>query len=493
MQLAGGMQVARPVPGGGGDAIALHHPAAQLPQGILQRARFGQVGEDSQVVAGIAVAQQGLQCGGVAGGRRRQLPRAAVAVQGADGAVFGVLHIGLVKGMNAQDVAGNGSSILPAVELGAQMVDVGQFQRRCGMAGAMQAGQRGIGGGVVIAGQAQVDEKAVGAVSLRVGQRFGGNGDDAASVLAGAFGQQLLRPEAKAGDAGGCRQGQFIPPLLRQSSDGGAEPGPGVAGRRPGRQALPLHLCRRRQQTGQVHANQRGRRQPKVRQRRIAPADVRVVEESPAETLGLRQLRQGRIRVGYGDEVGAAGAVANGGSIHQMAEVGVKCQRFGSGAGFGRHYKQSARRIQPGGGIRYPRRNGAVQREHLRVAGAAAESLPDDLGPQAAAAHPQQDDMAVAGNAHFPSELLQGVGGLGHILRQGKPGQAVGDFIRAVGPEGMVAGADAGRHGGGVQPCQHSGHRILIFPQQVAVGHCNHPCGPGLVGRACWPSLVGRA
>ena len=174
-----------------------------------------------------------------------------------------------------------------------------------------------------------------------------------------------------------------------------------------------------------------------------------------------------------------------------MAKVGVEGQRFGSGAGFGRHHKQGTRRIQAGGSARYPRRNCAVQREHLRIAGAAAEGLPDDLRPQAAAAHPQQDDMAVAGSARFLPETRQGLRGLGHILRQGKPGQAVGDFIRAVGPKGMVAGFKAGWHGGGVQPGQHSGHRIVMFPQQVAVGHCNHPCGPGPVDRDRWAGLDG--
>ena len=321
------------------------------------------------------------------------------------------------------------------------------------------------------AGRRSRTKKRSVAVGVRGQGRLGGHGDNARAVFAAAFGQQLLGPESEAGDARRGQQGQLVAALPGQGSDGGAQQCAGVFGGGAGRQAAFGHLRRGRQQAGQVHADERRRRQPEAGKRRVAAADVRVVDEGVPETLRPGHFRQGGIRVGNGDEV-AAGGVRAQRLVDQGAEAGVEGQRFGSRARFGGDHKHSARRVDGGGGLRHPSGDGAVQGEHLRIAGGgAADGLPDDFGGEAAAAHTQQDDMAIAGVAHLPPELLQVAGRRRHRGRQLEPGQAVGDFNGAVGPQGKIARLEAGRRVGGVQPVQGVGYRCGVTGEMVTGSH----------------------
>jgi hypothetical protein len=154
-----------------------------------------------------------------------------------------------------------------------------------------------------LARHAQVDEDAVAAVVLRVKQRLVGDRQDAAAVLAGALGDELLDPQAEARDGSPTTKVSLSRPWRASSPIARPSHRPGLlCGRVEVRAGL---LGERRALEHRVHrrADQRRRHEAEQRQRRVAPADVRIVLEARAEAVLGGQLKQRAARVGDRDEV----------------------------------------------------------------------------------------------------------------------------------------------------------------------------------------------
>ena len=153
-----------------------------------------------------------------------------ILLQSPVGHILGALHIRLVKGMQVQQAAGNGGGIFPTIELGPQIIAVGQVQARYRMAGGGDSGYPVIQIGVGIGRQAQIDKEPVTAVALRRQRRLAGYRNNAGTLFAQAFRQHLLDPQAEPGNARGGNQSQFIPPLPGQDTHRRAQPSPGIGG-----------------------------------------------------------------------------------------------------------------------------------------------------------------------------------------------------------------------------------------------------------------------
>ena len=81
-----------------------------------------------------------------------------------------------------------------------------------------------VGAGVGALGVAEVDEDTVGAVALGLKQGLIGHGQDAATVLAGALGDQLLDPEAETGHRIAHDEGELVAAVAGELPDRQTEP-----------------------------------------------------------------------------------------------------------------------------------------------------------------------------------------------------------------------------------------------------------------------------
>ena len=159
--------------------------------------------------------------------------------------------------------------------------------------------------GVGRLGVAQVQEDAVGAVGVGRQHRLVGDREDAAALLAGALGDELLGPDAERADRVVDDEGELVAAGARELAEREPEPQARVVLGRLEVRARLLGDLRALEDRPHVDAGQRGRHEPEVRQRRVAPADLGVVEEGAAEAVLLGQVDQRRAGVGDGDEVAA--------------------------------------------------------------------------------------------------------------------------------------------------------------------------------------------
>ena len=172
--------------------MALRYPAAKVCQRPVRLRRLAYVGHNRQVVARLGSRQE---AGDGAGGLHVGKPaRFTVLPQPGYGLVLGLLDVGLVERVDAQDGPRNGGGKLPAEELGAQVVGVLQPQPRHGLPGSLDGRDGGVRGGVVVALQSQIDEQTVVAVASGSHQRLAGNRDDTPSLFASALCDELLSP-----------------------------------------------------------------------------------------------------------------------------------------------------------------------------------------------------------------------------------------------------------------------------------------------------------
>ncbi len=123
--------------------------------------------------------------------------RAALLVEGqhVGRVALGLGDVGLVKRVDAQDVARNRRRHLPAVEFAAQVVQVCQFACECG-----RVRHPALAVAAVRDGDQRVVRKARGFVGEPV-SRWEHDRQDARSALAGAFGDELLNPKSEVGEA----------------------------------------------------------------------------------------------------------------------------------------------------------------------------------------------------------------------------------------------------------------------------------------------------
>ena len=326
--------------------------------------------------------------------------------------------------MNAHDGARRGRRKLPSEELSTQIVAVLKFQTHRGVARRPDALHCRVRSAVVVVLHAKVHEEAVIAVHARIRQRLCSHGHDAAAFLAGALGDKLLHPEPEAGNGRRRDQGELVAAPLRQGAQHRPQPSAGVivggdaGGTRFAHAVRPVQQCRN------VHAHQGRRRQAEVGEDRESSADIRGVREHAPEPFAACHPLQGRTGVGNGNEV-AWGCLPPHSVFHQYAESPVQHVGLNGCARLGGDQEQRSRRVNGALGRAHCVRHGGVQHHELRVPRGAAEGLAQHLGPQAAAAHAQEDGVAESGGAHVRGEGLQGGNLPPHHLGHLQPAQAV--------------------------------------------------------------------
>ncbi len=155
---------------------------------------------------------------------------------------------------------------------------------------------------VGVVGQGQEHEIAVVTVGVGPGDRLADDRNDPLAGLAGALGDELLDPIAEGGQPRRGQDGELVAPGDRGLADGCPKRETGVRGR-VSSAACVRHGPGASQQPRKVDAVQRGRNEAEDRQRGVAAADVGWCLDDGAKLLRLRQVHQGRARIGDGDEV----------------------------------------------------------------------------------------------------------------------------------------------------------------------------------------------
>ena len=452
VQLAGGVEVAGAVAECGGDAMALHDAAADAVYGVFECGRRLDEGEDGKVIAGAGLGEEGVYAAGDICWRERTFLLEMVEEFSRE--VLGLLDVGLVEGVDSEDGTGDGGGELPAEELATQGVTVSEGEAQDGMACGGEAVYVGVQRIVGVASEAEGDEEAVAAVGGGREQRLAGDGDDALSAcgsrlcgagagdLASAFGDELLHPQAEAGERGGCDEGQLIAAGEGEGGQGSTEGGAGVFVLRRIGAAGAGHADGGGEKGGQVHADDRGRDEAEEGEDGVAPADVGFVDPDAAEVFPLGESGEGCAGVSDGGEMAACG-LGTGGGFHEAAEVTVEGEDFDSAAGLGGEKEEGGGGIHGAGDAAHPRGDGGIKDGEAGEAGGAGEDLAEDLGAEAAAAHAEEDDIVDGGGAEGGGE-----GGERGEVRGGsgggvKPGEAIGDFGGLGMPDGVVAAPDA--------------------------------------------------
>ena len=434
---------------------------ADVVDGFSDSRSVRQVGQDGQIIAALGLSQQSADTAGAI--LRRPNPLGQILLQSPVGHILGALHIRLVKGMQVQQAAGNGGGIFPPIELRAQIVAVGQIQARYRMAGGGDRFHPGIQSGVVIRRQAQIDKEPVAAIVLRRQRRLAGNRNNAGALFAQALGQHLLDPQAEPGNPGRGNQSQFIPALAGQDTHRRAQPSPGIGGGGVNIAAF-FHPGGAAQQLAQIHADQSRRDQSETGQYRIAAAHFRGIEKDLPKALFPAQLFQHGARISDGGEVCSGGRAFDGGD--PLPEMGIKAVGFNGGAGFGGDQKEGLGRVNDLFHRLHPGGQGGIQQQQLGVARLTAAGPPQHFRPQAAAAHPQQNDMAIAISPHAIGKGGQFGNPSLHFVDDGHPAQPVDNFRGVVAPDPVIAFPDAGNYPVGVQAGQGCRYRRRIVPQK---------------------------
>ena len=147
--------------------------------------------------------------------------------------------------------------------------------------------------------------------------------------------------------------------------------------------------------------------------------------------------------------------------------MGVQAVRFNGGAGFRGYQKEGLRRVNNPFHRRHPGGQSGIKQQQLGIAALTAASPPQHFRPQAAAAHAQQNHMAIAVGPYPVGKGGQFGNPFLHIADNGHPAQPVDNFRRLLPPDSVILFPDAGNHPVGVQPGQSRRHRRLIRPQKL--------------------------
>ena len=255
VQLACGVEVARAVAEGGGDPEGIANGKAGVEEKLFVLSDAGDVGEEGHVVARIDGAEEGMQgavqgaFGACAGkGFVVAVEGDAVGENGCDfgefafflvcveqalGVVFAFPDIGLVVGVDAEDVAGDGYGKLPAEELGPEASLEGRTRRTTGWPAASSFSMAVLLVHVSVVFEGEIDEEAVFTIGRRTAHGLARDGHKAFALFAGAFGNQLLYPEAEAVEIGRGEDGDFVTAHFAGFGQYDAEPhaGIGIGGR----------------------------------------------------------------------------------------------------------------------------------------------------------------------------------------------------------------------------------------------------------------------
>src|SRR5437763_4244497 len=173
VQLTGGVEEARAVAGGGGDAQLARDGLADGGDGLVARRTRRDVLGERDVIARLDFRQQRGDGVGIAGvdlrAGERHRPLRLELLEQLPGVVLRLLHVRLIEGVDAQQRAGDGGGELPGEEDLAEVERIGQDLIDDGMAGV---GERFQPIEIVRAAHADRDEDAIVAIIARVQRRL---------------------------------------------------------------------------------------------------------------------------------------------------------------------------------------------------------------------------------------------------------------------------------------------------------------------------------
>jgi hypothetical protein len=148
----------------------------------------------------------------------------------------------------------------------------------------------------------QMHKHPVRAVNRRGAEGFAVHGDDPGFLFAGAFGDQLLHPQAETGDLFGGHDGHLVAAGFHGGAEPGAEGQPRVRfAFLPAGVGLPGGAV---QEFFHADADQGGGHEAEVGEGGETTPHVGAAEEGFSEGFFPRQLFEGRPRVGDRDELG---------------------------------------------------------------------------------------------------------------------------------------------------------------------------------------------
>ena len=245
-------------------------------------------------------------------------------------------------------------------------------------------------------------------------------------MLAGRLGHQLLEPQPEAGQRLRDHERELVAPGARERAQRHPQPHAGIL-RRDGAGAVAESSLpgtwRSLEQLAHADRHQRARDDAKRRESAVAPADIGVAGERPAEGVLGRERFQARAWVGDGDEAVAV--------VDEREEMREQRQRLDRAAGLGGDDEQGALQVHRTLDRTDPRRVGRVQDVQPRPAVASGERAAQDLRGERGAAHPQQHEVLQFVVVRLGGEQLERAQLREHPLGDRQPAEPVGQLRRA--------------------------------------------------------------
>ena len=181
------------------------------------------------------------------------------------------------------------------------------------------------------------------------------------------------------------------------------------------------------QQPVNVHSRQRRRDHAKIREGRIAPANVRLPGENAPKVLLLGQFFQRRPGIGNRQKILSRLVAFDG--TDAFIEVLEETRGLGGPARLARDHKERVGKVDGSLHRRDAGRDGGIQHVQLQKAGTGAKGGAANIGAKAAAAHAQQNLMGEARALDVLRKRLEHVHLLEHGLRHGQPSEGVADYF----------------------------------------------------------------
>jgi len=218
------------------------------------------------------------------------------------GGDLGVFDVGLVERVDADDRAGHSGRELPAEELTTEIAEIVEHDPHDRLAGTLEGADLGILLGVIVGGEAQVDEQTIVAIDVGGTERLAVDRHNAFAVLARRFSEQLLEPRPEVADTRRADQRQLVPTGGRAGADDRAELQTRVVGRGHAGGAGVGHPLGPIEQLQDVDAGRGAGDHAEVGERRVASADRRPAVEDGAVATAFGELLERRVRVSDRDE-----------------------------------------------------------------------------------------------------------------------------------------------------------------------------------------------
>ena len=252
--------------------------------------------------------------------------------------------------------------------------------------------------------QTHIGKDAVVAIHLGRPNGFSIHRRNSLALLASRLGDQLLQPRSQIGDFGRSEEGDLVAPGIGRRSQQQTKLHSGIV--------LDWLFCAGHtfgglvEQLAHLQAGHGSRHHAEIRQRRVAPADLRVAIKDVPETVVFPHLLHLRAGIGNGHKM-AADIPSPHDTAHLLIKkllqnVGLEC-----GTRFTRHDHQrlaQVHRFTRSQHLRWIRGVDNVQRGKTLLR---AESLGQNLRTKAGTAHAQQQNRFEVCTAHVAAQLGQ--------------------------------------------------------------------------------------